>query len=333
MTNRERFLAVLNGKKPDDRLPCVEWASWWDLTLNRWHGEGLDPKLTGKALFEALGLDDLRQFWFRHTAPGCPQPASHGAAIMEDEADYEKIKPFLYPEHANDEALEEMRRIEPQHAKGEFALWYTLEGAFWFPRTLFGIEGHFYSFYDYPELYHRICEDLAEWQLKLLDKIYAICTPDFMTIAEDMSYNNGPMISEALFDEFLAPYYRKITQYVRDHGTKVIIDSDGDITMMVPWLKRVGIEGILPLECQAGVNIPHLRKMHPDFILMGGFDKMVMKNGESAMRNEFERIFPVMQSGYYIPSVDHQTPPDVSLENYHIYVRLLHEYAERAAKM
>ena len=28
------------------------------------------------------------------------------------------------------------------------------------------------------------------------------------TIAEDMSYNHGPMISRKLFDEFVAPYYR-----------------------------------------------------------------------------------------------------------------------------
>lgn len=32
MTNRERMLAVLNGERPD-RLPVVEWASWWDKTV------------------------------------------------------------------------------------------------------------------------------------------------------------------------------------------------------------------------------------------------------------------------------------------------------------
>ena len=31
-----------------------------------------------------------------------------------------------------------------------------------------------------------------------------------MTIAEDMSYNHGPMISERTFDEFVAPYYRQL---------------------------------------------------------------------------------------------------------------------------
>ena len=39
MTNRERFAAVLHGEKPD-RLPAVEWASWWNLTVDRWAGEG-----------------------------------------------------------------------------------------------------------------------------------------------------------------------------------------------------------------------------------------------------------------------------------------------------
>ena len=50
------------------------------------------------------------------------------------------------------------------------------------------------------------------------------------------------------------------------------------------------------------------------------------------MRREFERILPAMKSGRYIPSVDHQTPPDVSVEQYRIYGGLLEEYARKAVK-
>ena len=39
-----------------------------------------------------------------------------------------------------------------------------------------------------------------------------------MTIAEDMSYNHGPMISERHFDEFLAPYYRQLMPRVQEMG-------------------------------------------------------------------------------------------------------------------
>ena len=64
--------------------------------------------------------------------------------------------------------------------------------------------------------------------------------------------------------------------------------------------------------------------------MMDGYDKMVMSKGEEKMRMEFERILPVMKSGGYIPSVDHQTPPEVSLDNYRIYLKLFEEYAQRA---
>ena len=47
------------------------------------------------------------------------------------------------------------------------------------------------------------------------------------------------------------------------------------------------------------------------------------------MRAEFERLVPLMKTGGFIPSVDHQTPPGVSLEHYRTYLRLLDEYATR----
>jgi hypothetical protein len=66
--------------------------------------------------------------------------------------------------------------------------------------------------------------------------------------------------------------------------------------------------------------------------MIGAFDKTVMHRGEGALRAEFERLLPVMRSGGYIPSVDNQTPPAVSLADYRLYVRLLGEYARKGAR-
>ena len=153
-----------------------------------------------------------------------------------------------------------------------------------------------------------------------------------MTFGEDMSYNNGPMISEDSFNEFLLPYYQKVIPFIKEHGTKVIVDSDGDITKMIPWLKHAGIEGVLPLERQAGVDVAALREAHPDFLFIGAFDKMTTRRGVEDMRGEFERLLPVMKTGGFIPSVDHQTPPDVPLERYYKYIDMLKEYAAKAVK-
>jgi hypothetical protein len=62
--------------------------------------------------------------------------------------------------------------------------------------------------------------------------------------------------------------------------------------------------------------------------MVGHFDKLVMNRGEEAMRAEFERIRPLMRTGGFIPSVDHQTPPGVSLEQYRVYLRLFAEYVK-----
>jgi uroporphyrinogen-III decarboxylase len=152
-------------------------------------------------------------------------------------------------------------------------------------------------------------------------------------IAEDMSYNHGPMLSYELFKEFLVPYYHRVIPYIKKHNVKVLVDSDGDISSMIPWMLEAGIEGVYPLERQAGVDIVKIRKEYPQFLMMGGYDKMVMSKGKEAMQAEFERLLPVMRSGGYIPSVDHQTPPEVSLDNYRTYIKLFKEYVHKAVSV
>lgn len=71
-------------------------------------------------------------------------------------------------------------------------------------------------------------------------------------------------------------------------------------------------------------------KEYPALKMIGAFDKMAMCKGEGAMRLEFERLLPVMRKGGFIASCDHQTPPQVSLENYRLYIKLLKEYCIKA---
>ena len=66
--------------------------------------------------------------------------------------------------------------------------------------------------------------------------------------------------------------------------------------------------------------------------MIGAFDKTVMHLGEERMRQEFERLLPTMRSGGFIPSVDHQTPPGVSFDDYGLYLKLLDEYAPKGAQ-
>jgi len=322
----ERFRAVMNFQ-PVDRLPCIEWATWWDKTVERWRGEGL-PTSDRYEMYRHFKLDPYYQCWFGPRAATFPPAPRHGAGFVREARDYEALRPHLYP--PQDEAIEALRPWADLQRRGKALVWITLDGFFWFPRTLFGIEGHLYAFYDQPDLMHRMNQDLVDFHLRLLDTLAKVCRPTFMTFAEDMSYNNGPMISGRLFETFIAPYYRQLVPRLRELEIIPIVDSDGDVSAMVPWFEAVGVEGFLPLERQAGVDGAALRAAHPRLRMIGHYDKMVMTRGEGAMRAEFERLLGVMRSGGFIPSVDHQTPPGVSLKEYRLYVRLLHEYTRKA---
>lgn len=331
MTTRERFHAVMNFQ-PFDRLPLVEWAIWWDETIARWHSEGLPGHLTDQQeLFGHFGLDLYCQDWIRARRPDCPRAASHGAPLIGSMSDYESIRPHLFPD-MDAGRLKRWSEWAQRQQEGNAVLWFTLEGFFWFPRVLLGIEPHLYAFYDQPDLIHRISTDLAAWHVGVVEKIGSICEPDFMTFAEDLSYNNGPMISKDQFDEFLKPYYAQIVPLLKKHSVTPFVDSDGDVTLPAFWFEESGIEGILPLERQAGVDIARLRADHPRMKFIGHFDKMTMHKGETAMRAEFERLLPIASRGGFLISVDHQTPPGVSYRNYQLYLKLFSEYAERASR-
>jgi len=129
MTTRERFHAVMNFE-PFDRLPMVEWASWWDKTLDRWCAEGL-PTRDRYELYRHFDLDLYRQDWIRSVHWQAPKPAHHGAGILEDEHGYEALRHHFF-------RLDDAWPVDPstwtawaeEQARGECVTWCTMDGFF-----------------------------------------------------------------------------------------------------------------------------------------------------------------------------------------------------------
>ena len=331
MTASERIRNLIRGKSID-RLPIIEWAPYWDKTVIEWRKHGLPVTADSYGIQEFFGLDKCVQTLFMPWTDKTPTAKSFGAGIITDEADYREVKKVLYPDPETMLSKERLQFLEKTHAAGDTIHFFTVSGFFWFPRDLFGIERHLFSFYDQPELLHEICRDNCEWLKKVFAYIKKTFKYDFMSFQEDMSYNNGPMLSKECFDEFLAPYYRELIPILKEMDVPVFVDSDGDITKAVDWYAEVGVEGMFPLERQAGVDVSLYIEKQPQMTFMGHFDKMCMKFGEEAMRKEFERLLPSAQKGKLIIGVDHQTPPDVTIENYRTYIRLFREYAAKCAR-
>jgi len=58
-------------------------------------------------------------------------------------------------------------------------------------------------------------------------------------------------------------------------------------------------------------------------VLAGGIDKRELtKDKESIERELYSVIPPMLESGGYIPHLDHVFPPDISYDNFRYYLEL-----------
>lgn len=217
MRNTERFARLLAGDTAIDRTPVIEWASWWDLTYKNWFQQGL-PQMSPEELNVYWGHDPLKQFWLPVIEEGCPQPDHFGGPIIEDEEDYKRVHKYLFTDRLLEQIDKNVGDYARAHADEDIAYWFSLDGFFWFPRRLFGIEGHLLAFYDYPELMLEINRDLCEFHKKCLKVLFSRIKPLFMTFGEDMSYNLGPMLSKECYDEFMLPFYKELVPLIKAGG-------------------------------------------------------------------------------------------------------------------
>ena len=122
----------------------------------------------------------------------------------------------------------------------------------------------------------------------------------------------------------MTPYYRRTVGKAREHGqTLFMVDSDGDIRKLIPSWLAVGVNGFVPCEVAAGMDVGEIRQAYGrDVLLFGGIDKRALATGGDALKREIERRARVAADGGYIPAVDHNIPPDVSWANFCEFVAI-----------
>jgi hypothetical protein len=204
------------------------------------------------------------------------------------------------------------------------------QGFYGTPRYLIGDQQLLVTFYDNPKLIHAINDHLCRFWIALYDAVLDETSVDIALIWEDMCYKNGPLISPAMFEEFLLPYYKRLCGFFKDHGIEVIlVDTDGDARKLIPLFVEGGVTGMFPLEVSAGMDLGELRSSFPRFQLIGGIDKRALSKDLRAVDAELARVEAVLDSGGLIPCVDHLVPPDVSWATFQYYRNHLNELIDR----
>ncbi len=199
----------------------------------------------------------------------------------------------------------------------------NLVGGYMYLRSLIGPGDLLYKFYDDPELIHDCMRAWFELADAVIARHQRHVTLDELFLAEDICFNNGPLISPDMMREFLWPYYRELIANVRRRqidGARhlyIQIDTDGNARPVIPVYRELGMDAMSPFEVASGCDVVAIGRQYPDLALFGGIDKRILAQSKQAIDREVERILPPMRErGGYIPTCDHGVPEEVPYENY-----------------
>jgi len=139
---------------------------------------------------------------------------------------------------------------------------------------LMGYEHLFYNYFDKPDLIHDIQNTFTELWIAVYEEVLSEIDVDGFIIWEDISAGTGSMVSPAMIREFMLPYYKRLTGFLKQKGIDIIfVDTDGDCFDIIPLFIEGGVTGMYPIEVSCGMDLVKVRKTYPELRLMGGIPK------------------------------------------------------------
>lgn len=242
-------------------------------------------------------------------------PATIGTLMTGREAWEELYKPRLQPgshRTGGAERIAQMKKtFETVENRPAGLFCGSLYGSI---RDMLGVEGLSYLYVDDEDLYYEIIDAIGKLCYETVKEILdGGAVPDFLHFWEDICFKNGPLVNPAVFEEYVGPHYKKITDLAREKGVKLAsLDCDGCIDKLVPiWLEN-GVNVMFPIEVgtwEASIE-PWRDAYGKELRGVGGMNKHVLAYDKKAVDDEVERLKALVDLGGFIPCPDHRLPPN-----------------------
>ena len=124
------------------------------------------------------------------------------------------------------------------------------------------------------ELAHAIFGKLHRVYLDRVDAFLAAFGPwvDVVFLTDDLGTQETSMISPAVYEEMIFPYVSELVGRIKAAGKKVVMHSCGAVSAFVPYMIRMGVDALNPVQVSAGGMNPAdlVREYGRDIAFWGG---------------------------------------------------------------
>lgn len=338
MTPRERVLCSLAHQEPD-RVPRDFWAEppAWDrllahlgltdrtqlldsLDVDLRHLEASPPP---DRLVEGAGASGIHQnFWgerfvYRPTPWGLMREDVRGA--LADASTLSDLEAFPWP---NPDSIDRSQLRAQCLQQNGHALLYGFADVFQRPALVRGWEAFFVDLKERPGWARFLCRKFTDFYLEDYTRAAELTGGriDLFLLISDLGSQRGPLLSQAMFREFAAPYLREMIVRIHSLGARVLFHSCGAIAPFIPDLIGLGVDVLDPIQ-PAGPDMQpeRLKAAFGDRLSFhGGIDmqQLLPRGSPTQVAAEVRRYCQTLgNGGGYILGPAHLFQPDVPPEN------------------
>ena len=102
----------------------------------------------------------------------------------------------------------------------------------------------------HPERVHFLCRKFTDYYLEDYTRAAEVTGGriDLYLLISDLGSQHGPLISLAMFRQFVAPYLGEMARHIHQLGGRVLYHSCGAIGPFIPDLIELGVDVLDPIQ-------------------------------------------------------------------------------------
>jgi uroporphyrinogen decarboxylase len=215
--------------------------------------------------------------------------------------------------------------------KGQKLIGMHIHDSFSYPTYLRGMDNLLLDVIERPQLVRKLVR-IAVDHTKVLMKKARVLGAELFVFGDDYAGNTGPLMSPAHFKEFFLPGLREVVDVAKELKAYTIKHTDGNIESILEMIISTGIDGLHPIDPEAGMKIRLIKEKYGSAIcVVGNIDtgRILSESPKEVVEEEVRKtVREVAPGGGFIISSANSIHAKVKPENYAAMLKAARKYGK-----